>query len=299
MVYTAWIATALACADTNIVRPSEGMGGTIVFASDRADGVFQLYAIGGDGGGLRRLTDDPEHHDIAPVLSHDGQWIAWQREITTTAGAIESVEIWVMRLDGREARAVVRNGSFNESPSWLAADAGLVYASRVTGNWEIFRVALDGSEPVNLTDNPFADQHPRVSPDGTRIVFHTNRDVNFEIYVMDADGGNLRNLSADPGEDRFPTWTPTGRIVWSRFVNSFDLWMMNGDGGTQRPLVASPFQDTHASASPDGGWIVYQSDRFGSFSLLVAPIAGGEPRALASAGEGTSDLSPMWGRSRD
>lgn len=299
---TALVACTLAslggCADTNIMEPGTGTGGSILFASDREGGIFQLYEIGADGRGLRRLTNAGSSNDLAPVRSPDGQWIAWQREIARPGGSIESVEIWVMRADGSEARALVRNGSFNETPSWLPDGSGLAYASRVTGNWEIFRIALDGGEPVNLTNHPLADQHPRVSPDGARIAFHSNRDVNFEIYTMRADGTDPRNVSEDPAEDRFAAWTPDGQIVWSRFLTSFDLFLMDANGANQRPLVASTFEETHASVSPDGRWLVYQSDRYPPFTLLVAPISGGEPRRLLPEDAGTAtDIAPMWGAS--
>ena len=289
------LAVLAACVDTNIMEPTAGTGGRIVFASDREGGLFQLYEIAADGRGLRRLTDAGSNHDLAPVTSRDGEWIAWQREIARPGGSIEAMEIWVMRTDGSEARPLVRNGSFNETPSWLHDGSGIVYASRVTGNWEIFRIALEGGEPVNLSNHPLADQYPRASPDGSRIAFHTNRDVDFEIYTMRADGTEQRNVSMDPGEDRFATWTPDGQIVWSRFLTSFDLFLMDGDGANQRPLVTSTFEETHASVSPDGRWVVYQSDRFPPFTLMIAPVAGGESRRLLPENAGAAtDIAPMW-----
>ena len=289
------LAALTACADTNIVKPSTGTGGRIVFSSNREAGLFQLYEIGADGGGLRRLTSSGSSNELAPVVSPDGEWIAWQREIARPGGSIDAMEIWVMRADGSDARPLVQNGSFNETPSWLPDASGVVYASRVTGNWEIFRADLDGSAPVNLSGHPLADQYPRVSPDGSRIAFHTNRDVNFEIYTMRADGSDQRNVSGDPGEDRFATWTPDGKIVWSRFLTSFDLFLMDGDGASQRPLVSSTFEETHAAVSPDGRWVVYQTDRVPPFTLFVAPVAGGEPRRLLPEDVGAAaDIAPMW-----
>lgn len=293
------LALAGACTGSNIIAPRDTGEGVVVFASDREGGIFQLYAIGGPGGNTpRRLPTDLQWNELSPVLSRDGRRIAWQREISDVIGSIREVEIWVANADGSEARQLVGNGSFNESPEWTANDEAIVYASRIEGSWDIFIAPLDGDEPRNLTGTPYADQHPRVSPDGSRIVFHSNRDVNFEIYVMDADGSNPRNVSADPAEDRFPTWTPDGRIVWSRFNTSFDLHIMNGDGSGQRPLLLSPFQDTHASVSPDGAKVVFQSDRFAPWSLLVMPLSGGTPEALTGRDPGitASDLTPSWGR---
>lgn len=289
---------SVACTGTNIIAPRDTGEGVVVFASDRDGGLFQLYVIGGaEGPSPRRLPTGGQWNELSPALSRDGRRIAWQRELADAIGSIREVEIWVANVDGSAARPLVSNASFNETPHWTADDAGIVYASRVEGSWDIFLVPIDGGEPRNLTGTPFADQHPRVSPDGSRIVFHSNRDVNFEIYVMNIDGSDPRNVSADPAEDRFPSWTPDGRIVWSRFNTSFDLYIMNGDGRSQRPLLLSPFQDTHPSVSPDGAKVVFQSNRFAPWSLMVIPIAGGAPQALTGDEQGivASDLTPSWG----
>lgn len=296
------LAAAAGCTETNISAPTlNAASGVIVFASNRQDNNYEIFKIGADGTGLTRLTNDRTHNDFAPVLSHDGRQIAWQREIAAPGGGVSAVEIWLMNADGSNPHPVVQNGAFNESPSWTAGDNGLVFASDMSGNWEIYSIPLAaGATPVNLTNSPYADQWPRVSPDGTRIVFQTNRDLDFEIYTMNIDGSNVRNISNDPTDDRFPTWTPDGQhVVWTRFVQgSFDIWEMNADGTSQHAVVSSPFSDMMPSVSPDGRTLVFESDRSPPSSLWVVPLAGGTPLPLTggpSARTG-SDLQPWWGR---
>lgn len=292
---------ALACVDTNITEPGPAAGGVIFFASDREDNNFEIYSVGGNGAQLRRLTND-DANDRGPVASPDGRLVAWQREIASPSGSVESVEIWVMNADGTNPRAAVSNGSFNGTPSWMPDGTALVYASFVAGNWEIFRSPVDGGGPdVNLTGNAYADQHPRVSPDGSRITFHSNRDLNFEIYSMAADGGDPVNLSMSSADDRFPSWSPDGStIVWSRFVDNFDIWRMDADGGNKDLLVGSAFEDTAPSVSPDGQQLVFQTDRIGSprFALFIMSMAGGEARPVldVSSAVAASDLDPYWSR---
>lgn len=290
------IALLASCRDTNIAGPDAGARGRVLFASNRTAGNFDIYSIGGDGGGARRLTTDGRN-DLAPTSSRDGSRVAWERELAGPNG-IESVEIWVMNADGSGARAVVANGSENRSPSWGAGDSSLYYASFVTGNWEIFRIDLASGTTTNLTNDPFADQHPRVAPDGRQVVFHTNRDVQFEIYVMAADGGAPRNLSNDPEDDRYPSWSADGsRIVWSRFVDSFDLFTMRADGGDQRLVATTPFQELGASWAPDGSALVVQTNRFPPAGLEIIEIGSGLSRALTlPESPPGSDVSPWWGR---
>lgn len=290
------VALVPACRDTNIAAPGAGDRGRVFFASNRLAGNFEIYSIGGDGRGARRLTTDPRN-DLAPVASRSGSRVAWEREMAGPNG-VESVEIWIMNADGSGAQAVVRNGSENRSPSWGAGDASLYYASFVTGNWEIFRIDLATEATTNLTNDPFADQHPRVSPDGKRVVFHTNRDIQFEIYAMGADGSAPVNLSNNPEDDRYPSWSPDGsRIVWSRFVDSFDLFTMRADGSDQRSVATTPFQELAASWAPDGAALVVQTNRYPPAGLEIVEIASGASHALVlpEAPPG-SDVSPWWGR---
>ena len=304
VVIAATLFASVGCTDTNMVAPRDDVAqGTIVFASNRNDGNFDLYAVTPGSATIRRLTSDPSSNDFAPVLSHDGARIAWEREIAGTAGVVAK-ELWVSNVDGSDAHVVVRDGAYNESPSWTRDDGALVYASDASGNWEIYSIALDASARAsgtarNLTNSPYADRHPRVSPDGTRIAFQTNRDLNFEIYVMGVDGANPTNLTRRSEDDRFPAWTPDGqRLLWSNFVDNFDVWIMDANGANQRALVSTPFAEVAPSVSPDGSLVVFQSDRGPPMSLFVMPIAGGEIRQLTglpSSATG-SDLDPFWGK---
>lgn len=299
---TLLLLAALGCRDTNIVAPNDTLGedGVIVFASNRVDNNFEIYSIGANGRGFRRLTDARAFNDVAPVLSPDGSRIVWEREIPTPGGGVSEVEIWTMKADGSDARAVVQNGSFNRGPSWgLAGD--IVFSSRVTGSDQIYRLAAGASTPARLTTGGAADQHPRVSPDGQRIVFQSNRGLDFDIYVMNADGSGAVNVTQLAGDDRFPTWTPDGsRIVWTRFesdANGFDLYAIPAAGGQAVPVVATLFNESNPSVSPDGRSVVYQTDRAPPFGLYIAPLSGGEGRALRlldAVGSG-SDLGPSWG----
>lgn len=302
---TLLIAAVGACRDSNITPPrgGESEDGVIVFSSNRADNNFEIYRVGADGLGLRRLTTSRDAGDRAPVLSPDGRMVAWEREVATAGGDITAVEIWTMTVDGDDARAVVQNGSFNQAPSW-GPQGEIVFQSRITGSDQIFRLGPGATEPVRLTTGGAADQYPRLSPNGERIIFQSNRDLNFDIYVMNADGSGVQNLTSLAGDDRFPAWAPDGEtIVWTRFDEttlSFDLYAMTASGGDGRPVVATPFNELAPSISPDGESVVYQTDRAPPFGLYVAPLSGataGRPLRAADATGGNSSLTPWWGRS--
>ena len=296
-------ALLVGCIDSNITPPGggSGEGGVIVFSSNMSDNNFEIYRADADGRNLRRLTNSREAGDRVPVISPDGRNIVWEREVATASGDITAVEIWMMSVNGENARAVVQNGSFNRAPSWGPAGA-IVFQSRITGSDQIFALAAGATEPVRLTTGGAADQYPRVSPDGTRIVFQSNRELDFDIYIMDADGGNIRNLTDITGDDRFPAWSPDGtRILWTRFDEttlSFDLWAMSASGADPMPIVATPFNELLPSVSPDGQSVVYQTDRAPPYRLYIAPLSGttaGRPLFATNRSDASEDLTPSWG----
>ncbi len=86
-----------------------------------------------------------------------------------------------------------------------------------------------------------------------------------------------------------PQLSPDGR--WIAYVvgvvdvpgnrTDSDIWVALADGsGTPRQLTASPKQDRHPRWSPDGQWILFESNRGGDFQLYTMPVSGGEARPL-------------------
>jgi len=86
-----------------------------------------------------------------------------------------------------------------------------------------------------------------------------------------------------------PQISPDGR--WVAYVvaevelgenrTNSDVWIAPADGsGEPRRLTTSPKHDRHPRWSPDGRWILFESNRGGDFQLYTIPVGGGEARAL-------------------
>lgn len=71
-----------------------------------------------------------------------------------------------------------------------------------------------------------------------------------------------------------------------------DLWIVPASGGTPRQLTRSPRHDRHPRWSPDGKWIVFESNRSGEFQLYTLPVAGGEARGITQIS--TEANNPVW-----
>jgi dipeptidyl aminopeptidase/acylaminoacyl peptidase len=71
-----------------------------------------------------------------------------------------------------------------------------------------------------------------------------------------------------------------------------DIWTVPVSGGESRQLTASPKHDRHPRWSPDGKWIVFESNRGGASQLYLIASDGGEARPLTTMS--TEATQPVW-----
>ena len=78
-------------------------------------------------------------------------------------------------------------------------------------------------------------------------------------------------------------WTPDGKIVYaSRTGESWDLWIVNRDGSNAQQLTADAFIDQQPSVSPDGRYVVFQSNRSGNKNIWRIDADGTNPKQLTN-----------------
>lgn len=247
----------------------------------------QIYAVGMDGTGLRRLTH--EGVNARPAWSPDGRRIAFVRSGANSVG-----DIYLMDADG--SRVVRRTvGSNFWSVAWspdsrrLAVSTEGLYESDV---W-ILSADPDGSSPVHVLTNA---RSPAWSPDGSTIAYvQTSGDDGYDaLAVANADGTNARPITAPEGGRYGLSWSPDGQRLASSKCDAgrCDLFVMNADGSGMRRLTADGTVQ-EAAWSPDGAWIAvslwtYSGSR--AFATLAYVSAeGGAPHVVVDHG-----FEPSW-----
>ncbi|MEF8940935.1 MAG: peptidase S41, partial [Salinivenus sp.] len=161
---------------------------TLVFASDREGGQYDLYRLtsadpehpGDLYDALRhevtRLTDTPENERII-AMAPDRSRIAFRRGAMTGYGEGALVTARVTE-DGLADEAVLVQGWNDPTDvAWSPDSEWLAYSkSDLNFNSDVYIHAADGSrEPVNVSQHPRGDEEPVWSPDGSKLGFVSER----------------------------------------------------------------------------------------------------------------------------
>jgi tricorn protease len=88
-------------------------------------------------------------------------------------------------------------------------------------------------------------------------------------------------LVAQPAEVYFagmPTLSPDCRFIIFNYQG--DLWKVNTEGGTATRLTGMRGDETRPRISPDGKWLAFTANQFGSEDIYVMPLDGGGARQL-------------------
>lgn len=142
----------------------------------------------------------------------------------------------------------------NTNAAWLPGGQSIVYASDASGKFDLFRTSLGApGKPERIYSGPSAVFPLDVSPDGRFVLYR----------VTDAKTGT--DIAALP---------LTGQ-------------------GQPFDVVNSPFDDREGQFSPDGAWIVYQSNETGRFEIYVRKFLEPTRKWQVSVSGG---VQPRWRR---
>jgi serine/threonine-protein kinase len=148
--------------------------------------------------------------------------------------------------------------------------------------------------PVRLTSGAAEDMLPLWSHDGLRVFFASQRNGNFDIYSRAADGATPERVEySGPGNQMPNNFTRDGtRLLVNE--NFRDLSVLTlGTTARVEPLLASDFNEWIGEFSPDGKWVVYESNESGErFEIFVRPFPAVNTRRVTVSIDG--GRYPMW-----
>jgi TolB protein len=206
----------------------------ITFASDRADGLTEIWTIGPNGNGLFRVTNHTALGDrysfLEPSFSPDGEWLVL--EVSQELGRRERQgSLYKARSNGTDLvrlTGAARDAPDDRLPNWSPTGERILFQRREadSDDWNIYTLAPDGSAVRQVTTGPWPDTDASWSPDGRWIVYSSDHGglLRPNLFVIAAEGGEpIRVTFTDEYEDAAPSWSPDGR--WIAFESR------RGEGG--------------------------------------------------------------------
>lgn len=184
-------------------------GSTLVF--DLLGDIYSMPISGGEATPLRIGIP----YEVQPRFSPDGSKISF----TSDAGGGDN--IWIMNLDGSDARQMTdENFRLLNNATWMPDGNSIIARKHFTsgrslGAGEMWQYHIAGTAGVQLTERKNDQQdvnEPSVSPDGRYLyysedvypggMFQYNKDPNKQIYVIkryDFETGENTTITGGPG----------------------------------------------------------------------------------------------------
>ncbi len=183
-------------------------GDSIVYTSYRHQDRPLLFLSsrgrGRPGRLLRRLGD--AYSEYRGVFAPDGSHLAVAMSAPDRAS-----EIYRVRPDGRDLRALTRSTAIDVAPAWSPDGKWIAYESRIGGQFDIWLIDPEGTVNVPLVQHPRGDESPTWAPNSRKVAFSSRRRGRADIYVIDVNGENLHRTTRSGGDDTSPSWGPFPR----------------------------------------------------------------------------------------
>lgn len=239
---------------------------------------------------VRKRPDNFSGNGIS--WSPDGKYIA----VAGSAPDNKRVEVLAISLADGSARPIGnRDWGFVGNLAWQSDGRGLlliVFNSSIARRSEIWFVPYPAGEPRKVTRDLNQYYSEALSLSTNNLLAVLNAQLESEIWLSpDADASRARlvlqgTAPTYEGIDGL-AWTPDGHLLYSAYVGDAQaIWEMNSEGNNRRQLTTNSgdFVDRQMSVTADNHYIVFQSNRSGSFEIWRANRDGSSLKQLTSGG---------------
>ena len=233
-------------------------GSRVLFVSSQGD-TSELWTVPVDGGFPTRLTVGAGDGGAAPRIpfwSPDGEYVSC---VSRKGG---NDEVWLWPLNGNAAFQLTSLGGRIHSMNWSPDGSSVAVACNRYGSYDVYLVEVPSGRATRLTDGPLYAVNPVFAPDSQHILYVRLDDKweDHDVVRTTLDGSDLQVV-----------------------VQDTDFFDYSYGATFGYPLISS-----------DGERALFRSQRSGHINIWTAPIAGGEPDALApeEAEQGDAAWSP-------
>ena len=235
---------------------------------------------------LRTVTD--------PQVSPDGHRVAYVVSELNTDGSDYNTDVWLVPVDGGEARRLTNSPVADENPRWSPDGRTLAFLS------DRPKPGAKPEEVKTVASDEGKRQIWLIRPDGGEAWILTDSKGGVSSFEWSHDGHTIAFVAREPRsderkkkeKDKDDAWTPSSLYPWNR------LWAIDVTSRKATQLTSGEMHVTGFSPSPDGRQVVFAGqptplipDQFNS-DLYLVPTAGGRTTPLVRR-KGL-DSNPAW-----
>lgn len=192
-------------------------------------------------------------------------------------------QIWAMNLDGSGKKQLTHSAVDLRSPNFSSDGKKIVYA---TNEGKLWVMDSDGNNKKQIPLNIDASE-PRWCFKDSKIIFTGYRGITFlddsDIWMVNNDGTHLEKIIRRPSIQFLPQVSENGEeIVFVDVLESIGHEIMRLDLKTKDYTQLTDDDSRHTTPvfTPDGGSVVYSSDRDGNYDIWVMDKFGRNQASL-------------------
>lgn len=225
------------------------LGGSVVYASNRDGGVFDLFLLIFDGSQLIRLTENIGNV-ISPSFSPDGS-----RILFANRAAEGPTSLWTIESDGENADLMYAAPNTIVAADWAPVGNRIAFAMAVDqpDAYEVFVMNEDGTDVRQLTRGlPGIGGSLDWSPDGRSLLIYAGLTGDKNIFLIDVDAQTAVQLT-NGGNNAASSFSPDGQwIAFNSLRNNdqADIFIMRPDGTDVRQVTSNPEPDWQPQWEP-------------------------------------------------
>ena len=267
--------TTSSTSSTSTARPT--LTGMVVFARTTPEQA-ELWVVGYDGSGARRLLGRAGSSDVHPAVSPDGTKIAWVRVFP----GVGPRQLLVADADGANERLLVSAPDVAQ-PAWKPDGSEIAYSD----NGALKVVPAAGGQPQTLLPASERNRAATWHPDASHLILDTQAGDDKPLRRYDVAS---RQVSSYDKTGLAPRYSRGGDLVWMvrrQHTAGYDL-AFSGRDRIYCPGANGCFDP---AITPDGQSVVYSHPD--TRRIMLRPLVGtGEPRALTDGSHNDQQPAP-------
>jgi eukaryotic-like serine/threonine-protein kinase len=227
----------------------------------------------------------------APVWSPDGERISYAVQSTDAKGFY--MKLSEVRLADRAEQPVSPQRWLEVGQSaWLMDGSGLILTAQDENSslYQLYYLSYPGGEARRLTNDLSDYRGVSLAADSDALLTIQSQTFTGIWLATKDDPNRISQITSGAGRYVDLSWTPEGTILYgSDASGTADIWEMDADGSNQRQLTAGAGRNYAPTASPDGRYVFFHSNRTGAWQIWRANRDGSDPVRMLTNEEGNSN----------